>query len=166
MNITIELFFSAPSRLPTLLYIHDKHTAKYLVVCQYYIHLSPETIQKLPLGSSFQGMEKCIPNLPFPSVQAVKYPKQLSERKILKNTFTAEIRFSHFPLWRTTNNAPKSITQENMESNCASLSRLKSTFTLKRKKRQVLQQNRWMKKSFSRSVEQQGAPSKAQAQQN
>lgn len=51
MNITIELFFSAPSRLSTLLHVHDKHTAKYLVVCQYYIHLSPETIQKLPLGT-------------------------------------------------------------------------------------------------------------------
>lgn len=28
MNITIELFFSAPSRWSTLLYVHDKHTAK------------------------------------------------------------------------------------------------------------------------------------------
>lgn len=33
-------------------------------------------------------MEKDIPNLPVPSVQAAKYP---SERKILENTFTAEI---------------------------------------------------------------------------
>lgn len=71
---------------------YDKHTAKYLVVCQYYIHLSPETIQKLPLGTFLQGMEKYILNLPFPSAQAAKYPKQLSEQKILENTFIAAIR--------------------------------------------------------------------------
>lgn len=75
---------------------YDKYTAKYLVVCQHYIHLSPETMQKLPLGTSLQGMEKCIPNLPFPSVQAAKYPKQLSEQKILENTFIAEIRLVTF----------------------------------------------------------------------
>lgn len=95
-NITIELLFSAPSRLSRLFYVHDKHTAKYLAVCQHYIHLSPETMQKLPLGTSLQGMEKCIPNLPFPSVQAVKYPKQLNEQKILENTFIAEIRLATF----------------------------------------------------------------------
>lgn len=92
MNITIELFFSAPSRLSTLLYVHDKHTAKYLVVCQYYFHLSPETIQKLPLGTSLQGTEKYILNLHFACVQEAGYPKQLSEQKIPQNTFTAEIR--------------------------------------------------------------------------
>lgn len=92
---TIELVFSVPSRLPTLFYVHDKHTAKYLF-CQHYIHLSPETMQKLPLGTFLQGMEKCIPNLPFPSVQSAKYPKQLSEQKILENTFIAEIRLVTF----------------------------------------------------------------------